>query len=131
MDQKTTEGLPSTHDDDVPEVNINNPDELRALHRMLYARKFDGPEDEFFASPFVAAVQRRLAAALRDIDGPKWDVWADARNHPREVDKVRSYLNAAGTWWSSATEELRRSHVIDLLSPLIVPDDLLAELLNQ
>jgi hypothetical protein len=112
------------------EVKIEDPNELRALHRMLFTRKFDGPTDEFFGSPFIASVQRRIAAALRTLEGASWDEWADARRHDREVQRVRAHLSDAGPWWASAQPNERRQRVLDLLSPLDVPPDLLADLIS-
>ena len=27
------------------------------MHKMLFNRKFDGPDDEYFGSPFIAAAE--------------------------------------------------------------------------
>ena len=53
---------------------------------------------------------------------------ADARSHGREVEVVRAYSSQAGDWWGSLPFDERREHVLDLLSPLSVPPDLLDEL---
>jgi hypothetical protein len=51
-------------DDDMPVVCLDSISEIRAVHKMLFNRKFDGPEDEYFGSPFIALVQHKLADAL-------------------------------------------------------------------
>jgi len=114
--------------DDMPEVTIQDLHELRALHRMLFTRKFDGPTDEFFGSPYIANIQRRIVEALREAEGSSWGEWADAGSHGREVEVVRAYLSEAGDWWASLPFDERRQHVLDLLSPLDVPPDLVDEL---
>jgi hypothetical protein len=42
--------------DEVPVVCLDSVNEIRAVHKMLFDRKFDGPEDEYFGSPFIASV---------------------------------------------------------------------------
>jgi hypothetical protein len=61
--------------DGMPEVTIQDPNELRALHRMLFTRKFDGPTDEFFGSPYIADIQRRVLGALEAAEGSTWGEW--------------------------------------------------------
>jgi hypothetical protein len=114
--------------DGMPEVTIQDLNELRALHRMLFTRKFDGPTDEFFASPYIANIQRRVLGAPQATEGSTWGEWADAGSHRREVELVKAYLSQAGDWWGSLPDDQRREQVLDLLSPLSVPPDLLDEL---
>ena len=109
-------------------LTIDDPNELRMLHRMLYARKFDGPDDEYFGSPFIASIQRQLFAALRELDGPSWDEWASARAHEREVTKVRGFLREAGPPWTEMPPDERVQFVNDLLSPLVADPELMADL---
>jgi len=119
--------LPSPTAAENGQVTISDLAELRGLHCLLFDRKFADPIDEYFDSPYIAAVQRRVAAVLRSLE-PSWDDWSDARHHEPEVERVRAYLLAAGSWWTSAPLEERRRHVLDLLSPLDVPPDLLEQL---
>jgi hypothetical protein len=120
-----------SHDGVVALLIVDDPDELRALHRMLFTRKFDGPQDEFFGSTFIASVQRKILEALKEDDAaqvPEWESWASAAHHPQEVAKVRAYLAGAGQWWQRASDAERRRHVIDLLSPLQADDELVRDL---
>jgi hypothetical protein len=47
-----------------PFFTIRTVHELRALHVMLMRRKFDGPADDCFGSPYIASIQHRLVDAL-------------------------------------------------------------------
>ncbi|KUM99072.1 hypothetical protein AQI95_40920 [Streptomyces yokosukanensis] len=47
----------------IPLVHLDSIDEVRAVHKMLFDRKFDGQEDVYFGSPFVASVQHKLLDA--------------------------------------------------------------------
>jgi len=47
--------------DKEPLFKIDSVHELRALHRMLMRRKFEGPPDEFFRSPFVASITSSIS----------------------------------------------------------------------
>lgn len=103
--------------------------ELLALHRMLFDRKFDGAEDEFFGSPFIAAIQRRLVQALMTAEPHRgWQTWCDAAQHGRVLTKVRSYLQRRSHVLARMSPTQRRAYVQDLLSPLIASPDLVDEL---
>jgi hypothetical protein len=116
---------------DVEPVWIEGYDEILALHKMLMDRKFDGPEDEYFGSPYIAAVQDRLADALEAVDpGSGWHSWRKAEAHTRRVEKVRRYLSTAGDWWRNMPEQERAAHVRVLLAPLRPSIELLDELVN-
>jgi hypothetical protein len=116
---------------DVEPVQIEGYYEILALHKMLVDRKFDGPEDEYFGSPYIAAVQNRLADALEAADpGSGWCDWRKAEAHTRYVEKVRGFLSTAGDWWRNTSEQERATHVRVLLAPLRPSAGLLDELVN-
>lgn len=84
------------HDGVVPPLTVDEPDELRALHRMLFKRKFDGPEDEFFGSPFIASVQRKLFKALKDPRrGPS--TRRSGRGGPMQPSRCKKWRRCAPT----------------------------------
>ncbi|RZU51198.1 hypothetical protein EV385_3005 [Krasilnikovia cinnamomea] len=115
--------------DQTPSVVLDSIDEIRALHRMLIERKFDGTEDEFFGSPFIAAVQHRLADALTTAEPSKpWAAWRDAAGHSEKIDKVRNHIAGLGRFWAEANVTTRRQCVRDLLAPLLPDDTLLHDL---
>ncbi|MEV4539285.1 hypothetical protein AB0J82_36480 [Asanoa sp. NPDC049518] len=114
---------------EIPAVVLDSIDEIRTLHRMLMVRKFDGTEDEFFGSPFVASVQHKLADALAVAEPSKpWAAWRDADGHDAELEKVRQHIAGLGSFWTNADATTRRRYVCDLLAPLLPDDDLLREL---
>jgi hypothetical protein len=102
--------------------------ELLALYRMLFDRKFDGAEDEFFGSPYIAAVQRRLLQALMTAEPHRgWHTWADAAQHGRVLAEVRSYLQRSPRVLARMSPS-QWAYVQDLLSPLTASPDLVDEL---
>lgn len=112
-------------------VCLDSINEIRAVHKMLFNRKFDGPEDEYFGSPFIASVQHKLADALAaesEGAGVDWVAWRDAGAHPSVVEKVRRHLRGLGTWWAEASTAGRKAYVRDLLAPLLADEGLLGEL---
>jgi hypothetical protein len=112
-------------------VCLDSIDEVRAVHKMLFNRKFDGPEDVFFGSPFIASVQHKLADALTAAEpahARDWEEWRDAARHPEKVEKVRRHLARLGDWWTDASPAERNAYVRDLLAPLLVGEELLGEL---
>lgn len=112
-----------------PIVSLNSIDEVRTLHRMLMDRKFDGPEDVFFGSPFIAAIQHRLVDALAAAEPTKdWDAWRDASRHPEKIDKVRQHLADLSDWWKGVPPAQREEHVRTVLAPLLLGKELLHEL---
>jgi hypothetical protein len=116
---------------EMPIVCLDSINEVRAVHKMLFNRKFDGPDDEYFGSPFIASVQHKLADALIAAEPHRrdaWESWRDAARHTEKVDRVRRYLAGAGDWWGSASPVQREAYVRDLFAPLLVGDDLMGEL---
>jgi hypothetical protein len=113
-------------------VCLDSVDEIRAVHRMLFDRKFDGPEDVFFGSPFIASAQNKLADALAGQSAAQaatWAAWRDARKHPHIVEKIRRHLAGLnGGWWADAPVPKRQDYVSDLFAPLIADEALLADL---
>lgn len=106
-------------------------DQARSLHRMLMERKFDGPADEFFGSPHIAAIQHSLADMLAAAEPHKdWNLWRRAEHQPHRVEQIRDHLRQSGSWWPTMQPETRRQYVQDLLAPLIPSDELLDELVN-
>ncbi|MFI6031843.1 hypothetical protein [Amycolatopsis magusensis] len=113
----------------IPVVCLDSIDEVRAVHKMLFDRKFDGPEDVYFGSPFVASVQHKLADALAAAEPTKnWTAWRDAAEHPEKVEKVRRHVAQLSEWWAAAPVTKREAYVRDLFAPLLVNEELLGEL---
>lgn len=110
---------------------IDDLNELKTLHRALMRLKFEGQADEFFGSPYIAAVQHRVADAL-ELAEPKrgWSEWRNASAHQHEVEIVRHHLAGLTNWWPSAAKSERAQYVRDLLARLLPSPDLLAELVN-
>lgn len=120
---------PQTRIVDVQAVLLEGHDEILALHRMLMDSKSDDLDSEYAGSPFVAAIQHRLADALEAADpGDSWTVWRAADQHPHRVDAVRAHLSQQGEWWLASDEDRRSAYVRDLLAPLRPSRELLAEL---
>ncbi|MEV0899532.1 hypothetical protein [Actinoplanes sp. NPDC049802] len=103
--------------DRTPTVVLDSINEIRALHRLLIERKFDGTENEFFGSPLIAAVQHRLADALATAEPSKpWAAWRDTAGHSEKIDKVRNHIAGLGRFWAEADATTRRKYVLDLLA---------------
>lgn len=51
-------------DGEMPVVCLDSINEVRAVHKMLFDRKFDGPEDVYFGSPFIASVQHTESSRI-------------------------------------------------------------------
>lgn len=114
---------------DVAAVRIEGYHEVLALHRFLFECKGDELASVYAGSPFIAAVQNRLADALEAADpGTGRTEWRGVQQHTQRVDDVRRHLLSAGSWWNDMTREQRTDYVRDLLAPLRVPDDILADL---
>jgi hypothetical protein len=118
---------------EMPVVCLDSINEVRAVHKMLFNRKFDGPEDEYFGSPFIASVQHKLADALAAAEpgqGEAWATWRDAAGHLGKVEKIRQHLAHLGDWWADAPAAKREAYVRDLFAPLLVDEELLGELIR-
>ncbi|MBE1485362.1 hypothetical protein [Plantactinospora soyae] len=114
---------------DVEPVWVKGYHEILALHRALFEAKFDDLDSTHAGSPFIAAIQHRLADALEAVDpGGGWRTWRAAEAHTDRVEAVRRQLAGAGGWWRNMDEQDRRRYIQDLLAPLRVSDELLAEL---
>lgn len=113
-----------------PLFKISSVNELRALHLMLMRRKFDGPADECFGSPYIASIQHRLVEALEQAEGDRWVEWRQAAAHPTEVEVVRKHLIGETRWFATAAKDDQERYVRDLLAPLIPSPELLAELIG-
>ena len=106
--------------------------EVLALHRMLYKRKFlDGPTDEFFGSPLIAAVQRRLLAALAQDDPEGWAVWGSTV--PSHVtDRIADHTGSGSSkWWDGASETDRAAFVADCAAPHTLTTDTIESLVRR
>jgi hypothetical protein len=80
-------------------VRIEGHLKVLALHRMLMEYKFEDIASEFAGSPFIAAIQNRLADALEAADaGSAWRNWRKAETHTDRVESIRLYLAGAGGW---------------------------------
>ena len=114
---------------DVDAVPIEGHLEVVALHRFLFECKLEDISSVYAGSPFIAAIQHRLADALELADpGTGWNDWRKAEQHGHRVEAVRQYLAAAGPWWMQLGLEQRGAYVRDILAPLRVSTELLADL---
>jgi hypothetical protein len=137
-DERTPAGRPSralrvrhTFRMDIGSVRVEGHYEVLALHRYLFDAKGEDISSEYAGSPFIAAIQNRLADALEAADpGSGWTKWRAAGGHQRRVDTVRHHLMSSVSHWNDMGREQRRAYVKDLLAPLRIPEDLLAELVE-
>ncbi len=114
---------------DAQAVRVEGEHEVLTLHRMIMEYKFDDLASVYAGSPFIAAIQHRLADALEDADaGHGWRDWRDAAAHPHRVEAVRLHLLEENKWWDDASEEQRAAHVRNLLAPLRPAPELLSAL---
>jgi len=114
---------------DVEPVWVEGYYEVLALHRMLFECKFDDLDSTYAGSPFIAAIQHRLADSLEAADpGQGWREWRKAEAHSHRVEAVRVHLAGSGKWWQDSGPEERAKYVRDLLAPLRLTEGLLAEL---
>jgi hypothetical protein len=117
--------------DEAVSVTFGSVRDLSALHRMLMNRKFEGPDDVFFASPQIAAAQHAIVNTLISAEPHRaqaWKSWRDASAHPLEVQRVRDYLHNHTELVTGMNQTQRRDFVATLLAPLIADPDLLTEL---
>ena len=121
--------------DEIDPITIEGRWQILALHKFLFAAKFDTEmDDEYVGSPYIANVQRLLADALEHADpGDGWTRWRNAAEHQHRLQRVRRYVASAATskWWVQATPEERAVHVRDVLAPLRASDDLVADLCRE
>jgi hypothetical protein len=116
---------------EVDAVPVEGYHEVLALHRFLFECKLDDLTSVYVGSPFIAAVQRRLADALEAADsGTRWATWRAAERHVHRVELLRRHLAEAGRWWKEMSRERRGAYVQDVLAPLRLPAQLLAELVE-
>jgi hypothetical protein len=114
---------------DVQAVRVDGEHEVLTLHGMIMEYKFDDLGSVYAGSPFIAAIQHRLADALENADaGHRWRDWRDAAAHPHRVEAVHLQLSEEGKWWDGASEEQRATHVRNLLAPLRPAPELLSAL---
>lgn len=77
-------------------VRVEGYHEVLALHRMFMECKSDDLGSVYAGSPFIAAIQHRLADALEAADpGQGWHDWRNADGHPYRVQAVRAHLTGA------------------------------------
>ncbi|MGP4012525.1 hypothetical protein [Streptomyces sp. 4N124] len=120
--------------DDSVSVPFSSLWHLKALHRMVMNRKFDGPDDVFFGSPHLAAAQHAILEALMRAEpqqAARWESWRDARGHEEVLERVRRHLRDHAEAVTALEPATRRSYVENLLAPLVGDPDLLAELLSE
>ncbi|MCY1144139.1 hypothetical protein OWR29_39610 [Actinoplanes sp. Pm04-4] len=116
---------------DVGTVQIESYHEVLALHRYLFESKGGDLSSEYAGSPFIAAIQNRLADALEAADpGSGWTTWRDAEGHQQRIDAVRQHLLSTAGHWNGMSREQQRAYVQDLLAPLRTSEDLVAELVD-
>jgi hypothetical protein len=117
--------------DESVSVTFGSLQDVKALHRMVMNRKFDGPDDVFFGSPQLAAAQNAIFEALVRAEPQKasqWLSWRDARGHRLVLDRVRRHLQDHRELIAGMGPAARRDYVESLLAPLTADPELLAEL---
>jgi hypothetical protein len=106
---------------------------LLALHRALYAAKFDPDEEELFllaGSPLLAEAYRRvidafIEAARKDLmvnEALAMEKWLEADNNEQILTRVREWLRRTEEWGAMSAES-RRRYTESLLSPFRVSPD--------
>jgi hypothetical protein len=114
-------------------VTFGSLQEVKALHRMVMNRKFDGPDDVFFGSPQLAAAQNAIFEALVRAEPRKasqWLSWRNARGHESVLDRVQQHLQDHRELIAMMEPAARRNYVESLLAPLAADPELLGELTN-
>ncbi|MFJ6118917.1 MULTISPECIES: hypothetical protein [unclassified Streptomyces] len=107
---------------------------LKALHRMVMNRKFDGLDDVFFGSPHLAAAQHAILEALMQAEpqrAAQWESWRDARQHELVLNRVRQHLRDHREVVAAVEPTARRAYVESLLAPLVGDSRLLPELMGE
>ncbi|MEE1671514.1 hypothetical protein RCR19_39490 [Streptomyces sp. WAC07094] len=103
---------------------------LKALHRMVMNRKFEGPDNVFFGSPHLAAAQHAILETLMQAEpqhAAQWQSWRDARKHELVVNRVRQHLDNHREVVAEMEPVVRRAYVESLLAPLVGDPGLLSE----
>ena len=119
--------------DDSFSVAFGSLQDVKALHRMVMNRKFEGPDDVFFGSPQLAAAQNAIFEAVVRAEPQKasqWLSWRDARGHELVLDRVRQHLRDHRELFAAMEPDTRRSYVESILAPLAADPELLAGLTN-
>jgi hypothetical protein len=112
-------------------VTFDSLRDVKALHRMVMNRKFDGPDDIFFGSPQIAAAQNALVEALMTVEpheASRWQSWRNARAHEHVLKRVRQHLSDRHDLVATMAPTDRRSYVESLLAPLVADPELMEEL---
>jgi hypothetical protein len=116
---------------DVGTVRVEGFHEVLALHRFLFESKGEDFSSVYAGSPYIAAIQNRLADALEAADpGSGWTEWRAAEGHEGRVDAVRHLLLSGSRAWTGMSREERQAYVQDLLAPLRLAQDLMTELVG-
>jgi hypothetical protein len=104
---------------------------LKALHRMVMNRKFEGPDDVFFGSPHLAAAQHTILEAVMQAEpqhAVQWESWRDARRHEPVLDRVWQHLRDHREVVAAMEPPVRRAYVENLLAPSVGDPGLLSDL---
>ena len=121
---------PQTVHVDVDGIIVEGYYEVLALHKYLFHFKLEEIASEYAGSPLIAAIQHRLCDELVAADpGTGWQRWREAEGHEHRVDIVRQHLATGDPWWADPTIEDRAEHVRNLLAPLLLSPELVAELI--
>jgi hypothetical protein len=78
---------------DVDAVAVEGYHEVLALHRFLFECKMDDLTSVYAGSPFIAAIQHRLADVLEAADpGSGWTDWRAAEQNVDRVEAARRHV---------------------------------------
>jgi hypothetical protein len=119
--------------------SIDDYDQLMALHRVMMEAKFTPePNDrDIQGSPLVAAIADQIVECLTDMDSAKtgaaarskWQAWRTISPERREYQIIQAKLNSESAWRKLSAAE-QTQYVKDLVSPLLISDQLIRELIG-
>ncbi|RFA29925.1 hypothetical protein CAI21_08855 [Alkalilimnicola ehrlichii] len=112
-------------------MNIEDPNELLALHRCLLEAKFSpDPDDRDIAgSPIVAKLANNVVAELEAREGAQWGEWRRAENHPQKVSALVSALSQRSL--QDLPQSERAAFIHDALAPLVASEELIDEVVEK
>jgi hypothetical protein len=119
--------------------SIDDYDQLMALHRVMMEAKFttDPNDSDIQGSPLVAAIAHQIVETLAEMDSgktgeaarSKWQAWRTISPERREYQIIQTKLSSAPGWRTLSASE-QTQYVKDLVSPLLISDELIRQLIG-
>jgi hypothetical protein len=120
---------------------IDSFEHLNALLKLLWAVKFGMPTEdsvEFGASPYIAEIYRQTYRAAIDLLKKK-NLHGEARKLEEqltgslkfEIKSVEKHLDFLKDTWLDWELEKKRGFVRTLMSPFVLPDEVIDEIINK